>query len=338
MFVKGFLAAFLFSVTGVAAPSMPVNLKDGSSRFLSRALGPACYTMDSVQRGLPCNPAGIAKDRAPRFDGDFVIGTQASYLREAEDILRGQDRKQAVLEFFKQRESVEAEVSAEISFQAAKWGVAIEPYRLIAVTRFENPALPMIDMVIAEEQSIKGQIASYTSENFYAGLQVRYTHVRYIDQYFSLSEAVAGNNEELFAAQTQDLLYFEPGFLYAWEDVTWQPQVSAVLAHWGVTSKKTDAYAVQPQGLLGASVKPPMPLGLLEVGMQAQLQSETRNLRDALRAALSYQLGILQAVVSLSDYDRSAGFLLSYKNFSTGLSYWDENDARGVFMQLGVSL
>ena len=127
MFVKALLAVFLFSAAVHAAPAMPVSLKDGSSRFLSRSLGAACYTMDSVQRGLPCNPAGIAKDRAPRFDGDFVIGTQAAYLREAEDILRGEDRKQAVLEFFKQRESVEAEVSAEISFQTAKWGLAIEP-------------------------------------------------------------------------------------------------------------------------------------------------------------------------------------------------------------------
>lgn len=337
MFLRSF-SVFLFFCSVASADVLPSALRDGSTRFLSRSLGSACYTIDSVQRGLPCNPASIAKDRKPRFDADFFVGTNVEYLKEAEDLLRGTDDQNTVAKFFSRRESIDAELSVEASFLAPKWGLSIEPYRLVAVTRFENPALPMVDMIVAEEQSIKGQIASYAHENFYAGLQARYTHVRFIGQYFALSEAVAGDNKDLLAAQTQDILYLEPGVMYAWEDTVWQPQISAMLAHWGISDHKTEQYPIQPEGLLGFSLKPVVPLGLLELGLQFQINSQTENARDAFRGALAYHLGILQVVLSLSEYDHSAGFLISYKNFTTGLSYWDEKDNRGVFIQFGATL
>lgn len=340
MFLKSVISivGLLILAEPSLADTLPAALRDGSTRFLSRSLGSACYTLDSVQRGLPCNPASIAKERKPRFDTDLFLGTQAEYLKEAEDLLNGNDNEQAVTKFFARRESIDAEISLEASFQASTWGVSIEPYRLVAVSRFENPSLPMVDLIVAEEQSVKGQIASYVQDNFYAGLQARYTHVRFIGQYFAVSEAFAGDNKDLFDSETQDLIYLEPGILYAWENLAWQPQVSAVLAHWGVSSRKTEQYPIQPEGLLGASVKPLVPLGLLEVGLQVEVNSQTKNFRDAYRGALTYKLGILQAVLSVSEYDHAAGFLVSYKSFSTGLSYWDEKEARGVFIQFGVTL
>lgn len=333
-----FIAAVLAGIEPGQAVTVPSSIRDGSTRFLSRSLGSACYTMDSVQRGLPCNPAAIAKERAARFDADLFLGSRLDYLKQAEQILRGDDSPEAVTRFFSYRDSIETEISLEASFQASKWGVSFEPYRIVAITRFENPSLPMVDLVIAEEQSVKAQVASYVNENFYAGLQARYTHVRFIGQYFALSEALAGNSQQLFQSQTQDLLYLEPGFLYALEHWDWQPQISAVLTQWGFTSEKTDQYPIRPEGLLGASIKPVLPLGLLELGLQFRIHSETENARDTFRLAAAYQLGILQAVGSISENDSSAGFLLAYGNLTTGLSYWDQKDNRGVFVQLGVSL
>ncbi len=332
------LILLLFFCALAHGETLPATLRDGSTRFLSRSLGSACYTLDSVERGLPCNPAAIAKARRPRFDVDLFMGSRMEYLKDAEEILRGESNQEAVARFFSNRESIEADFSIEASFQAATWGVSFEPYRLVAVSRFENPALPMVDLVIAEEQSMKGQIASYVEDNLYVGLQVRYTHVRFIGQYFALSEAFAGDSERLFATQTQELIYLEPGFLYSWEEATWQPQISGMLAHWGVSSHKTEQYPIQPEVLLGASVKPTAPLGLLELGLQLQVHAQTENAREAARAAVAYRLGILHAVASVSERDHAAGFLISYKSFTGGLSYWTEKENRGVFMQLGATL
>lgn len=320
------------------ASTLPAALRGGTSRFVARALGSSCYTMDSVQRGLPCNPASIAKERAARFDADLLMGSHLSYIQEAKDILDGHDSPEAVAKFFSHRNSIEGEASFEASFQTSTWGLAVEPYRFVAVTRFQNPALPMIDLTIAQEQNMRGQLATYAGENFYAGVQARYTHVKFIGKYFALSEALAGGKDELFKPQTQDLLYLEPGFLFAWEEQPWKPQVSAVLANWGMSSEKTEEYPIRPEGLLGASIKPLVPLGLLELGVQFQINSETKNARDAFRGSVAYQLGILQLLASVSDTDRAAGFIVAYRGFSSGLSYWDQDDSRGVFISFMVSL
>ncbi|WP_374029986.1 hypothetical protein [Bdellovibrio bacteriovorus] len=338
MFLKCLPFLFLSSLCSAATLS-PV-LREGSTRFLSRSLGSACYTLDSVQRGLPCNPAAIAKERKPRFDLDLFLGSDIQNIKDSENLLNGHDEEGTVARLLARRDSIDGEISLEASFQSSNWGVSVEPYRLVSITRIENPALPMMDMVIAEEKSVKGQIGSYVYDNFYAGLQLRYTHVKFIGEYFAISEAFAGDKAELFSTRTQELFYVEPGFLYAWENLAWQPQISAMLSQWGVTSEKSDEYPITPQGLLGASVKPLVPLGLFEVGIQFEVNSETKNARDAFRAAFSYQLGILQAVLSVSEYDHSAGFLVGYKHFTGGLTYWSEQEreSRAVFIQLGATL
>lgn len=322
----------------VSAATYSPTVRDGGTRFLARSLGSTCYSMDSFRRGLPCNPAFVAKDKEPRFDTDLLLGSNVEYLKEAEALLDGQSSESQVAKLFARREMVEGELSLEASFQRPTWGVSIEPYRVVYVSQFENASLPMVDFIASEEQSLKAQLASFTSGNFYAGLQLRYTHVRFVGNYVSVVEALAGQNDEIFEVQNQDIFYVEPGLLYAWEDLAWEPQISAMLSQWGWSSKKTEQYPIRPQGLLGASVKPLIPLGTFEVGLQFQMDSETRNGREAFRAALAYQLGILQTVFSASESDQAAAFLVSYKSISTGLSYWGDNRNRTVFMHLGVTL
>lgn len=336
--VLGLIFSSCLSFSLAQAAALPSFMRDGNSRFLARSLGSACYTMDSVQRTLPCNPAAIAKERAPRFDADLFMGSNIDYLQDAENILDGSSSEQEVGEIFSRRESSQAEASIELSYQTSKWGVSIEPYRLLLFTKFENPALPMIDLTVAEEQSARVQVASYAHDNFYAGLQMRYSHVRYVGKYFALSELLTNTDGDFFAPETQELFYIEPGILYAWEDLAWQPQVSLAFMNWGFTDSKSETYPIHPEGQVGASVKPLVPLGLLEVGVQFSLHSETKNVRDAIRGAVAYQLGILQAVVAASDIDQSAGFLIGLKEFTGGLSYWHEQGHQGVFVQFGVSL
>lgn len=322
----------------VQAAPLPSFMRDGNSRFLARSLGSACYTMDSVQRTLPCNPAAIAKERAPRFDADLFMGSNIDYLQDAENILDGTSSEQEVGELFARRESSQAEASIELSYQTSKWGVGLEPYRLLLYSKFENPALPMIDLTVAEEQSARLQFASYAHENFYAGLQLRYSHVRYVGKYFALSEVLTNTDGNFFAPDTQALFYIEPGLLYAWEELAWQPQISLAFMNWGFTDSKSETYPIHPEGQIGASIKPVVPMGTLELGLQFSIHSETMNAREAVRGAVAYQLGILQAVLAASDVDQSAGFLVALKEFTGGLSYWHEQGHQGVFVQLGVSL
>jgi hypothetical protein len=333
------LALFSLLISSEAfAGALPTFLRDGSTRFLSRTMGNACYTMDSVQEGLPCNPAFIAKDDKPHFDGDLIIGSNVDYLHDLENLLNGDSNETTVAKVFDKRDASQAEASVEVAYLRSTWGFSFEPYRLVYYSTVQNPSLPVVDFILAQQQSAKFQLSTYSSKNFYAGIQMRYTHLHFIGNNFSLSEAFAGDSKDLFQPQDQDMLFIEPGVVYALEDTPFQPQFSAMLTEWGVTSHKSEQFPIEPTGMLGASIKPPVPLGVLEVGLQLATNIETESWEQALRGAISYRMGILQAVISASEIDQGAGFIITYKEFVSGLSYWRQPQVSGVFIQFGVTL
>jgi hypothetical protein len=331
--------AVLLSLSSVAqAGPLPAYLRDGGTRFLFRTFGTTCYSMDSIERGLPCNPAFIAKNDKKRFDSDLFLGTNMDYLSDVDDLVNGNATPEQVNKIFSRRDASQAEASLEASYQARTWGLSAEPYRLVFYTDIHNSSLPAMNFIAAEEKSLKLQFSSYVSRNFFAGVQLRYTHVKFVGNYIMLTEAVAGDSEEIFRARTQDLFYIEPGFVYAWDDQDWKPQISAMLSQWGFADEKSEQYPVKPQGLLGASVKPPVGMGVLEVGAQAAVNSDTEHWQEAFRAAIAYKIGILQLALSGGQHDHSAGFLLSYKNLTSGLSYWGQDEDSGVYISFGVTL
>ncbi|WP_413580767.1 hypothetical protein [Bdellovibrio sp. HCB288] len=337
MLLKVF-AFLLLSSSITQAGSLPGYLRDGSSRFLYRSFGSACYSMDSVEQGLPCNPAFVAKNEKRRFGSDLFLGTNMDYLSDVDDLVNGRATPEQVGRIFSRRDASQAEGSLQASFQTNTWGVSIEPYRVVFYTDIHNSALPAINFVAAEEQNIKLQLSSYVRENFYAGVQLRYSHVRFVGDYIMLTEAFAGDSAEIFRARSQNLFFVEPGVVYAWDDESWQPQISAMLSQWGFSDEKSDQYPVKPQGLVGASIKPPVGLGVFEVGTQFALNSDTEHWQEAFRAAMAYQIGILQLAVSGGQRDHSAGFNLVYQNITSGLSYWGEDQDNGVYISFGVKL
>ncbi|WP_413586796.1 hypothetical protein [Bdellovibrio sp. HCB274] len=334
------VAAFLLlAASSIAqAGALPGYLRDGGSRFLYRSFGSTCYSMDSIERGLPCNPAFIAKNDKQRFQSDLFLGTNMDYLSDVEDMVNGQATPEQVNRIFSRRDASQAEASLEASFQARTWGLSVEPYRMVFYTDIHNPALPAINFIAAEEQNIRLQLSSYVRENFYAGVQLRYSHVKFVGNYIMLTEAFAADAEEIFRSRAQNLVFIEPGVVYAWDEESWQPQVSAMLSQWGFADEKSDQYPVKPQGMLGASVKPPVGLGVLEVGTQFAIHSDTEHWQEAFRAAMAYKIGILQLALSGGQRDHSAGFMLVYQNITSGLSYWGQDQDNGVYISFGVQL
>ncbi|WP_413560451.1 hypothetical protein [Bdellovibrio sp. HCB209] len=338
LLVRGVLFLSLLMASTAYAGALPAYLRDGGTRFLFRTFGSACYSMDSIERGLPCNPAYIAKKDQKRFDSDLFLGTNMDYLSDVNDMVDGKATPAQVAKIFSRRDATQAEASLEASFQARTWGFSAEPYRLVFYNDIHNSSLPAMNFVAAEEQSFKLQFSSYVSRNFYAGIQLRYSHVRYVGNYIMLTEALAGDSEEIFRARTQDLFFVESGFVYAWEDEIWKPQISAMFSQWGFSNNKSDQYPVKPQGLLGASIKPPVGFGVLEVGLQGAVSSDTEHWQEAIRGAMAYKIGILQLALSGGQRDHSAGFLLAFRNITSGLSYWGEDDDSGVYISFGVTL
>jgi hypothetical protein len=221
----------------------------------------------------------------------------------------------------------------------------VDPYRLVYYSRVENPTLPFIDVVAAEQRSITGQLGSFVQTNWAFGMQFRYTHIKVIERYFAATEVLAekSNDDSSFGddnweSAEVDQFAFEPGLLYQWQDRLWEPQVTAAVTHLGWSTPKSEAFPLQPQFLLGGSLKPSVPVGVLETALQLQMNSEVQELKEIYRLAVGYTLGHTTLTYSYADRDQATALFLNLGNLNLGFAYRDEHIAQSVFLQGGYRL
>ena len=332
----------------VQAIEVPRSIPLGTSDFTHRSLGTTCFAMDAVVDGLPCNPAFAAKERKAQFQTHIFFGNNVSYVHDVNDIMNNQVNENNIEHLFNQTRSSEMEANVEAGFLTEKFGLSFSPYRLSYYSLIRNSALPVITLYAGEEQMIRGQLASFVKDDFYLGLQVRGVQRRFILSEFTLTDALVENSQEdIFRVREQKAIYFEPGLLWAPEDRKWDPQVSIVISQLGAVDKKYTELPASPQGHLGASVKPPVTLGELELGTTLTAQSRFEKWPELIRLGVSYKLGATQYVASGTDNQYSLAFLLHYKGVRGGLTYdfrkfqnllGEADEVRTVYTQIGFEI
>lgn len=337
---------FLFSFSAVAI-EVPRVIALGNSDFTSRTLSAACFGMDTLVDGLPCNPAITAKERHPQFQTQFFFGNNVSYVRDVSHLLDGNGDPETVERLFNQKYSSEAEANIQASFLHETWGLSYSPVRLFYYSLIRNSALPVITLFTGQEQSLSGQIASFAQDNLYWGVQLRAVDRKFLLSEFTLTDALASQGSQYFAINTQRALYIEPGLLYAFEDRAWKPQVGLTIKNAGIVDHKYEELSTNPDWHLAGSVRPPVILGVLELGLDLRFNSYIEEAKDIPHLGLSYKLGMLQALASYADHENSLGFLMYYKGWNVGLTYWrrkfesfvgERDQLQTVYLELGFIL
>jgi hypothetical protein len=342
------VAALLFFSLAAGAVSIPRELPLGTSDFSHRSLGEACFAMDAVVDGLPCNPAFTAKERKSQFQTHIFFGNNVSYIRDVNDVLNNEADQKTIERLFNQRRSSEMEASIEAGYLHEKYGFEFTPYRLTYYSLVRNSSLPVITLYAGEEQSARTQLASYVNGDFFFGVQLRAVQRKFILSEFALTDAlVEDGKDDIFKTQDQRAVYFEPGMLWFPEDQPWSPQFSLVLTQLGAVDHKYDELPASPELHLGGSVKPPIHFGELELGTNLSLKSQYEKWTDLLRFAVSYTLGATQYVTSFTENQYALSFLLHYKSVRGGLTYdykrfenlIGEMDQVGtVYLQVGIEI
>ncbi|RYZ66894.1 MAG: hypothetical protein EOP09_11970 [Proteobacteria bacterium] len=343
------LAGILLTILSVSASAaeIPRSIALGSSDFTSRTLGNACYGMDVIVSGLPCNPAFAAKERKPHFQVEFFFGNNISYVREVSKLVDGSGDQETVQRLFNQKTSSEMEASIEATFVREKWGLSYSPYRLFYYALMRNSALPTVTLFAGQEQTLSAQIASYAEKDFYWGLQLRGVDRKFILSEFTLTDALASGGSKYFETQTQRAVYLEPGILYAFEDRDWKPQVGLTVKNVGAVDKKYEPLPTNPDFHLAGSVRPPVAYGDLEFGVDLLFNTYVTDAVDVPRLAGSYKIGAVQALGSYGDKEYSLGFLLNYDGWNGGLSYWrkkfvnlvgERDQLQTVYLEFGFTL
>lgn len=340
------LFLLLMSLQAMAL-EIPRAIALGSSTFTSRSLSTACYGMDALIEGLPCNPAFTAKERRTQFQTQFFFGNNVSYVRDVTQLLDGTGDEDTVERLFSQKASAEMEANIQASFLRETWGLGYSPYRLFYYSLIRNSALPMITLYAGQEQTLTGQIASYAQDNFYWGLQLRAVDRKFILSEFTLTDALASGGNDNFDTKNQRALYIEPGVLYSFEDKFWQPQFGLTLKNAGLVDTKYDGLSTNSDWHLAGSVRPPVGLGELELGLDLLFNSYIEEAKEVPRVGASYKLGAMQAVASYGTYEYSVGFLLHYDGWNGGLTYWrkkfenligEQDQLQTVYLELGFVL
>jgi hypothetical protein len=342
------MLVILFFLAQVAfAVEVPRDIALGSSDFTSRTLGNACYGMVTLVSGLPCNPAMAAKERKPRFQADLFFGNNISYVHDVSQLVDGSGDKTTVERLFNQKSSSEMEANIEASYISENWGLSYSPYRLFYYALIRNSSLPTVTLYAGQEQTISAQIASYTQNDFYWGLQLRGVDRKFILSEFTLTDALASGGSHYFDTQTQRAVYLEPGIMYSFDEKEWKPQFGLTIKGVGAVDHKYDELPTSPDYHLSGSIRPPVAYGELEFGLDLLFNSYVTGASDVPRLGTSYTIGAIQALGSYGDKEYSLGFLLHYDNWNGGLTYWRkkfenlvglQDQLQTVYLEFGFSI
>lgn len=343
------LALFLVLLSVQArAFEVPRSIALGNSDFTSRTLSYACFGMDALIEGLPCNPAVTAKERRSHFQTQFFFGNNVSYVHEVTKLLDGSGDPATVEKLFSQKASAEAEANIQASYLRETWGVQFAPYRLYYYALIRNSALPVVTLYTGQEQTLSAQVASFAGENgkdnWFWGVQLRGVDRRFILSEFTLTDALASGGSQYFETKNQRALYLEPGLLYEFADKSWKPQLGLTIKNSGFVDKKFDEIPASPDWNFAGSVRPPVAYGELELGLNLRVNSYTEEFKDLPHVGFSYKLGAMQGLASYSDREYSLGFVLHYDDWNGGLTYWrkkyenllgEQDQLQTVYLELG---
>lgn len=340
------LGFFLLGAYALAT-EVPRGIALGNSDFSSRTLSVACYGMETLVDGLPCNPAFTAKERRARFQGQLFFGNNVPYIEDVSHLMDGAGDPHTVESLFNQEHSNEAEANIQLSFLHETWGLRYSPIRVFYYALIRNSALPVITLYAGQEQTLAGQIASFSQDNLYWGLQLRAVDRKFLLSEFTLTDALASQNGHYFESNNQRALYLEPGLLYSVDDLAWQPQIGLTLKNAGMVDHKYEELATSPDWHLAGSVRPPVLSGVLELGLDLHFNSYIVEAREIPHLGFSYQLGVFQALASYADQEYAVGFLLNFHGWNAGVTYWHQDfenlagetdQLQTVYFELGFTL
>lgn len=314
------IALFLIFTAAAHAFEAPRSMATGTSGLLTRALGRMCHGFDLASDTLPCNPAFIAFKREGTLRANLFFGNNVSYTKEASDLLNERADEDTIRTLFGKQDRSEFETNLEAGYWGETWGVSVSPLRVNYGTTFRNPSLPEISLFASQEESLRGQIGTYLGNDLFIGLQLRALHRKFIAKQFFLTDALANEGTGFFEPENQNVLYVEPGLLYAPEDSDWNPKAYMSLMNAGIASRASPAFPSRPQFHLGTSVAADIGLGTWGLGVDIAWDNGMETDLEPVTVGSYYEFGILRLLAHVNERSNGVGFQVSSGFFNLGLA------------------
>ncbi len=340
--------SFLISAVSAQALQVPYSFTNGQSGLYRQTLGASCYGIDINSDSVPCNPAYMAKERLTEFKLQVFGGNNISYLSKATDIARGDASREELRGLFTERSSSELQAAGSAVFMTEKFSLTYEPYSVRLQSEIRNPVLPELTIYGTLDDTFSTQLATYMSEDFYFGLQIRYLRRQSVAARFFLTDLAAENGARILNPEDKSFIYLEPGFLYSPLGYSWRPEISLTFMNGGILNNggrsSTDPI---PEVNLAGSISPEVGLGRWGLSLNTQWSSALVDTAEMFTLGSYYEMGILTILGSFAQNTQGLGFNVRFNNLNLGLSFVNKTEkldntetwhTRQVLLLLGFEL
>ena len=330
-----FILIILFLNVESFALVAPRSAALGGRGFVKASLRSACVVMTTVSDGLACHPASLAMLEESQFHSHFYFGSQTSYLDDVTTLLEGKGSKETVENLFTHTDEQSVDSSIEVAYRTSKWAVGLLPMDLTYYSRTRNQALPQMNLLVAQSQSVATQLGTYLGHDTFFGLQLRGVERKFIAKDFSFADVLSEGASKIFDPERQSALYIEPGFIFQPDGQDWRPQYSVMISNLGIVDHKVESFPTNGELNLGASVTAPTEIGKWQIGISSLSHSQTKNFDDTLTLGTAYSIGVTDWLASASKDSTRMGLLLRFRAMTAALIAQDHQE---ISLQWGVSL
>lgn len=211
------------------------------------------------------------------------------------------------------------EASGEFSFRTRYFGAGFTPYRLTYFSLVRNAAYPQIAVHAMQERTMRIMGGGQVEDNLHAGLQLRYVTREFVQEEFSLYEAIT-KSDSILRKRKQNVFYVEPGFAYIL-DPKWKTRTSVLLSNVGFADEKYEEINLDPVWDLGVGFSPPVAFGQWDLGLNYQITRAKTDPLDQVRIGTSYSYGLLSGILGFDRNNWSIGVLTSFWSARAGIVY-----------------
>ncbi|MEZ0391109.1 MAG: hypothetical protein ACAH59_02765 [Pseudobdellovibrionaceae bacterium] len=301
--------------------------ENGDRSFLSHSvLGPVCSTVRTIRAEPTCNPALLGENQMWShgvFGANLFFGNDIDTLYKNRDLIAGEDKMKLAQSLLSETEPVSFEASTLIWWRAEKMALSFQPQRMTYFSDVRNQSYPDVAIHGMQEQSLQGQIGGFVSENWRAGLQLRFLDRRFVYEEFNLFEALPTLDEQ-FQVKNQRAVFVEPGVAYELnqtEDLQqWQPLLSLSASQTGWVDRNYDEIPVEPIVDAGVSISPPIALGEWELGLNYRWTANVSEARK-FRWGTLYRLDFIELYAGYDPDEWALGLSANVRALSAGWMY-----------------
>lgn len=306
--------------------SIPSRFQTADLSVGSRALGEICYSRDVMPDGTVCNPAFLPYNDQSSLLARIFIGNGYSAFNTANQFLLQPVTQGTLQAMFQQNSVTSVEASAGLVFTSRYFSASFTPYRIQYVSEVHNPNDPVmaINASLERELSFSGGIplslADPSLGEFSLGSKLSIIQRKYISSTFSFVDVV-DNSGQLLPVNNQTAVIYEPSV--GWRHLVGGWTLLGSVAGTGIgPATPYDPLWADPADLaVGIGVEPPLPFGRLRIGLDLVNLINGVGLDSRLRAGVSYQFGIFEAMLGANQNAFTSGVYFNASFLDLGLVY-----------------